>query len=522
MPNAYDEVSYEGYPFPQTHPDRLATIATLFGMNPASVERCRVLELGCGDGGNLIPMAFGLPRSEFVGIDLAARPIAKGQALVEALGLANIRLLQLDVMDVTPDLGFFDYIIAHGVYSWVPPAVQDKILAICKAPLAPQGVAYVSYNTYPAYHFKRMVRDMMRFHVRHLVEPDRRVEQGVAFLGFLVESTSASDTYGMLLRHILGDLLERSRESIYHDELAEINAPVHFHEFVEHAARHGLQFLSEEDFFLMQDRPFPDRVRDGLRALAGGDILLREQYLDFLHGRHFRKTLLCHREVPLDRALRPEQMMGFHIASPARPVSPAPDIPSAAVEEFRGSDGAAMATGHPLAKAAIMTLGETWPRSLPFEDLLAKSRGRLGRDAKNGLEPGQDAMALCQILLETYAAGLVELHLYVPAFVVEVSERPMASPLARLQARDGNSVTTLRHTRIQMDGDLERHLLLSLDGTRDRAALLRDLAGLVDSGAITVRESGTPVHDRAKGLKIVREGLEPNLTRVARLALLVA
>lgn len=85
MPESYDEVLYPGYAYRQTHPDRLATMATLFGMTPAPVEGCRVLELGCGEGGNLIPMAFGLPRSQFLGIDLAQRPIQKGQAMVEAL-----------------------------------------------------------------------------------------------------------------------------------------------------------------------------------------------------------------------------------------------------------------------------------------------------------------------------------------------------------------------------------------------------------------------------------------------------
>src|SRR5438093_4154914 len=135
----YDEVLYPSHTHSQTHPDRLATIATLFGMTPAPVDGCRVLELGCGDGGNLIPMAFGLPGSEFVGIDLAARPIGSGQALVEALGLKNITLRPLDIMQISSDFGRFDYIIAHGLYSWVPPAVQDKILAICKANLAPEG-----------------------------------------------------------------------------------------------------------------------------------------------------------------------------------------------------------------------------------------------------------------------------------------------------------------------------------------------------------------------------------------------
>jgi cyclopropane fatty-acyl-phospholipid synthase-like methyltransferase len=117
--NAYDEVSYPGFPFSQTHPDRLATIATLFGMKPAPIENCRVLELGCGDGGNLLPMAIGLPGSEFAGIDLAALPIARGRTMAAALGLKNVSLRQEDILQFSVCRGQYDYIIAHGIYSWV-------------------------------------------------------------------------------------------------------------------------------------------------------------------------------------------------------------------------------------------------------------------------------------------------------------------------------------------------------------------------------------------------------------------
>src|SRR5689334_11217658 len=129
MTNPYDEVLYRGRAFPQTHPDRLATIARLFGMCPPPVEACRVLELGCGDGGNLIPMAYALPGSEFVGIDLGERGIAAGREMVEAIGVSNVDLRCLGILNAGAQLGRFDYILAHGVYSWVPPAVQEWLLA---------------------------------------------------------------------------------------------------------------------------------------------------------------------------------------------------------------------------------------------------------------------------------------------------------------------------------------------------------------------------------------------------------
>ncbi len=187
---AYDQVLYPGLPLPQTHPDRLATIAGLFGMSPAAAPNCRVLELGCGDGGNLIPMALTLPGSVFTGIDLAAPAITHGCALIRKLGLDNITLRRLDLMQAGADLGefdygVFDYIIAHGLYSWVPAAVRDGLLGLSRRHLAPQGVAYVSYNASPGFGRRRLFREMMLYHAREVEDPMRRVEQGVQLIGAL-------------------------------------------------------------------------------------------------------------------------------------------------------------------------------------------------------------------------------------------------------------------------------------------------------------------------------------------------
>ena len=170
MSFAYDQVLYPGVPLPQTHPDRLATIAGLFGMTPAAAPNCRVLELGCGDGGNLIPMALTLPASVFTGIDLAEPAIARGCALANTLGLENITLRHLDLMRMGPDLGefdygvfdyaVFDYIIAHGIYSWVPPEVRDQLLRLCRAHLAPQG-GLAQLQRCARLRRRRMFREMM-------------------------------------------------------------------------------------------------------------------------------------------------------------------------------------------------------------------------------------------------------------------------------------------------------------------------------------------------------------------------
>ena len=175
---SYDDLPYESDPVPRSHPELLATMGTLFGMTPPTVGSCRVLELGCASGGNLIPMAYQLPDSEFLGIDLSEIHVREGTRLVEKLGLSNISLEHKDILKLSNEIGDFDYIIAHGVYSWVPEAVKDKILALCRAHLVPNGIAYVSYNTYPGWHMREMVRNMMRYHVQQNDDTQMKVRSG--------------------------------------------------------------------------------------------------------------------------------------------------------------------------------------------------------------------------------------------------------------------------------------------------------------------------------------------------------
>lgn len=161
MSNDYDAVEYPHAPITTADPDRIAVMGALFGMQPVAPSRCRVLELGCGSGGNLIPLADRHPDSTFFGVDLSPAAIAQGQRRIDALGLTNLRLEQMDVMDFPPAAGEFDFIVAHGLLSWVPPPVRDRVLAIAGRHLAPQGIAYVSYNAYPGCHLRAMWRDMM-------------------------------------------------------------------------------------------------------------------------------------------------------------------------------------------------------------------------------------------------------------------------------------------------------------------------------------------------------------------------
>ena len=482
MPTIYDEVLYPNSPFAQTHPDRLATMAILFGMDPAPLPRCRVLEVGCGNGENLIPMAFQYPDAEFLGIDAAAMAIHAGHREIATLGLANLRLEHLDIMDAAPDLGTFDYVIAHGFYSWVPEPVRDKMLAIVQASLAPQGVAFVSYNALPGGRLRQMFREMMLFHAGGATELDTRIHLGREIVQWFMACQAGLGESGLIPSQA-ESIMERQPEVLYHDELGEIYHPVYFQEFLAHAGRFGLQFLSEASYHDMQPGKFPAALVAEVDRVAGGDRIRRDQYFDFMKCRMFRQTLLCHQNIALPDAPVAERVRLLYAASAAKPVSARPDLRPGVAEEFRGGHGSGVTAAHPFTKAVMQLLCQAWPETLSFSGLLAAATQLTAEDATPA--------GLAGILLATYAAGVIELHAGPAQCVAKVSRFPVASQLARSQARRGRLIATLRHTVIDAQDEKVRMLIASLDGEHDFDALVRELVPAMQ----------VPEADLAKGIQ---------------------
>ncbi len=514
----YDTVSYPSAVYPQTHPDRLATLAHLFGMPPAPVERSRVLELGCGDGSNLIAMACTLPDGRFLGLDLAATPIAKGNRAIEALGLSNVCLRQMNLLETPGDLGQFDYILAHGLYSWVPAEVREKILAICHDHLDGNGVAYISYNAYPGNHLRDLARRIMRFHVQQFPDASEQVRQARTLLKFLAEAKSKRGHWQDVLHH-QSDRIQRYIDAgFYHDDLSAINQPFYFHEFNEAASRHGLQFLAEADFTDMQIAGLTEEAASVFGKMEQCNLVAREQYQDFIEGRSFRQTLVCHRERKLERELKPEHAFDLLAAADTNPARSDADLTGRTMEDFQRAK-AVIATSHPLLKSALAFLGRVWPRRVPFEELLKTARARAGTPSTDG---GADRRDLGEFLIRCYGAGFVDLHAHPSIFVTEISGRPMTSPLIRWQIQQGPSISSLRHLPLKIEDALGRELLRLLDGTRDRAALLEELGKRVTSGATPVYRDGKPVTEPKEMLEVMASQLEPSLVNLARLGVLIA
>jgi SAM-dependent methyltransferase len=488
----HNTFAYPGFPYPKTHPDSLAAMAILHGLNPAPVERCRVLEIGCNEGANLIPMAYAIPTSEFVGFDLAGLRIERGQGRIRELGLKNVRLFQGDLLELGSELGQFDYIIAHGFYAWVPEAVRERMMALCGELLAPDGVAFVSYNALPGGHLRMMIREMMLHRVKDIEDPQKRVSEAVLFLHFLVQSRPEGDAYRLLIQKQLEGMEKRSPEGIYHDWLTDAYHPVLFTEFVEHARKHGLQYLSEAVFPPIDDPAYRAGVRSALDGAAGGDIVREEQMLDFLRMRMFRETLLCRTERVVRRDFPVEHVRRLRLASQA----------TSAPGEKRGTkvftlpDGASMESNDAGAIALLESLEANWPRAVSPAELEPRfARARLLLDEEG-----------VPLLMRLIVARIVEIHAWSAPVASEVSTHPRASACARLEARTREFATTLLHGTLKLDDPVQACFFELLDGTRDRRAL------------VDAMQAEFPAMSQER----IEAGIEANLTILHRAGMLEA
>ena len=508
---SYDAAPYDSWPITASHIDRLATIARLHGIAAPGADRCRVLEIGCGTGGNLLPLALEFPQSTFLGTDFSSAQIAIGERERAVIGISNLRLEPTNVEDLDASAGEFDYIICHGVFSWVPPRVQDAILRVCSTNLAPNGVAYVSYNVYPGWHVRMIVREILLANDDADLPPSERVARARSLAASLEQASAGkSDPYRKGLFEEMRAIRYQHDSYVLHEQLEDVNSPISFSDFMRRAERCQLQFLSEAKWFhrtvsIREERPDGDAPVDWLRA---------EQLSDYVVGRTFRETLLCHDGVAVNRQLDTTVVRAMRAVISAARVATAGDAPATtgALETFRSADGGEISTEHPLVSAIIHTLGEAEPAALPFDDIVAGARRRLAERAAPVAE--HDETEVAEVVVRLASAGLITLRSTSPGFVAHVSRRPTASPLARLQARRGRFVSSLTHRQIALSA-LEQTLMPLLDGTRDRHALIDIVAAEIAAGRLTASAE-------MSGGDAVAHAVDGLLRRLCMVGLLVA
>lgn len=298
--NSYDDLMYESGAFPQTAINNLEARARLMGLQPAPAANAKVLELGCSMGGNIITQALYYPDAEFVGIDLSGRQVAQGNAIIEKMGLENVRLEEKDILTVDESFGKFDYIIVHGIWSWVPDAVKDKIFSICRNNLTEHGIAYISYNVYPGWKRQEQLREIMYFAGRDVLEEplEARTRKGLDALKALAEILENDKGLGGGGKlPAMQKILNHNFYYIAHEYMEAFNDPIYVNGFIEWANRHRLAYIGDTDLHASFVSWMAEHTRERILALAGGDYIAKEFYSDILSDRQFRRSLLCREEV---------------------------------------------------------------------------------------------------------------------------------------------------------------------------------------------------------------------------------
>ena len=294
----YSELGYKSMPFPYTTPATLEAYAALVGISAPNPKTARVLELGATYGGNIISQALFNPDATFVGIELSQEQVEKGNEVIANAGLTNVSLIQSDIASIGSEIGTFDYIIAHGVYSWVDDGVKDALLRLIDEHLAEDGIAYISYNTYPGWHTMDEVRQLMMFSNRDKTQFNHKekVLHGKTIGSIVGSQILKYDNLKERNSKFLGALrsvMQKDEYYVGHDHLEPNNDPVYFYQFNDHLEAHKLAYLCDADLTLSMVRSFDADIADTLDKLALNDHVAQEQYLDFMLDTTFRKSIIC-------------------------------------------------------------------------------------------------------------------------------------------------------------------------------------------------------------------------------------
>lgn len=478
----YDSFIYPRLSFRQPHPEVMAARAALFGLTPPSLNTFRFLEIGCATGTHLIGLASAYPNATFVGIDLSANQLKIAQDDVAAVGLTNVKFQHASVTDIDESWGKFDFIMTHGVYSWVPPEVQTHILRVCRENLTDNGIAYVSYNCYPGWHVKGIMRDLMVYQSRFAERDQDKLAQGKSILAYLAANAPADQPFTKLLQTEAEFIAKADDHYLLHEHLEEHNAPLYFYQFAERATKQNLKYLGDTELYTM----FPVGLNEAAQKQisATPDQVRLEQYLDFVRNTSFRRSLLVRDEQNVSYSANAESLSTMRFA--AAFVKKGRYHKTDELVQYQAATGSQQLNiSGAVAKNGLEVLAEAWPMSLSLDDWIGRVQ-QVG--AKVGARAfGDDAVraTLLQVAWVAHTHGLLEVRVEPEPYAgpKNLPERPTVSAFARYQAANGQRLVSLRNEMLEGDSSF-LFLLQLLDGTRTQQDLEAELSKAIAEGSM--------------------------------------
>ena len=475
--SAYNAVSYQGVVVPNSSSGHLS-LCSLWRHGPRSLTQKFVLtELGCGDGTNLLPLAFYNPESTFIGIDNSAAQIHRAQESGRCLSLENIHFVQEDVRTLEhADFRSSDYIITHGLYSWVPEEAREGILSFCLKNLTPFGLAYISYNAQPGWSMRSLVREtLMRARSVREAAVEHKAARAIEVATQLLEDLPSRDfAFGALFAEELARVRNGNPGYVFHEYLAEINEGFWLRDFVAHAQRHGLDYVADAQDFRWEGQ-VPQALLSSLskRKL---DPIEQEEMTDLLCHRYFRASILCRSDAPRQSMTHREILETAFIATSLCAESDPFDLTEGVVETFCREHGPEITLDVSITKAAIVLLANQWPQGMRFESLWQPASQFL---ISHGCAVNSGAREqLLEELILLYETGQLDLRLDEPNYRRNIPEYPRAHALARFEAQHREALTTPFHLSVPFEPETLQ-FVQELDGSRSTKELHREFGSKI-------------------------------------------
>lgn len=364
--STYDEHTYDSYSYGQTCIDYLCAVAKFHGLDAVNPHNSKVLEIGCAMGGNIIGQAINHPNSQFIGIDLSSEQIAIGKRAIDGIGCKNIELIEMDICNLISKFGGkieFDYIICHGIYSWVPDFVRSAILQSCKELLSPNGVAFISYNCYPGWKYVEPLRDFMRFCAVKSSGNVADLESGLNAIKFqkaFYAKYSPNETSATHIKNLNSEYIKHiqnyPKSYVAHEYMEICNQPFYFLDFAADANDHGLCYVADATYHF--DASFlPEGAISQYFRLSFDDYISANQAYDFLYSIRFRSSILTKEQNKNKIATSDEDKAKFLHNLHFKLIKPAPQLLSSAKDTYI----------EPFARA----LNDAFPSTLSLDEVRA-------------------------------------------------------------------------------------------------------------------------------------------------------
>lgn len=499
----YDDVPYPALVHPATDPARIAAIGRLFGVPVVDPASARVLDVGCGIGANTHSMAAMFPNAEFVGLDLASSQIAIAQDIALKAGLINTRWICGDVMQPQEEWGDFDVIILHGLVSWVPRQVREACWSLCRNHLRDGGIALVSFNTYPGWHSKQVLRealqaaDLMLCKERD-AEPQARLKEAMDLVTDWMSKVPRESVYGKTLRDEMQRVQHSEVDYLLHEFFEPVNEPILFRDLHKQLEASGLRFVNESDW---TSQRVVENEADFSAQLEGTMSRVEiEQTVDFLLGRRFRSSLFCRAENELLSGPNWKHAFDMWLGL----VGTLQKNASVGSLRFQCEDGSLVSVSDPNAVSLVEYVSDRVPLRLRVSDLV---------DANASW--GVDLVRRLTVL------GVTNVYASPVPATNGVESKPRTSDLVRYQASRSETVSSAVHRNAKLDR-ATRWLLELCDGTRTLGELAEGVtARSVQAGIRLPGQDGSDVQDELERLRqAVAASLPSRLASLAKAGLL--